>query len=199
MWLGELSDQIRLPEASIVLVDFGEAFAPSREARCESRAPLKIRPPEPGFEPARPLSFPSDIWMLACTIWEILGNRPLFGDTFFMTEDKITRDQVDTLGVLPPEWWSKWEARGKWFTDAGEPITAEHPHRTLEAKFEICVQRARTERAMPTIDPQERDAIFVMLRSMLKFRPEARATASDVLQSEWMQKWALAAYKMVGR
>ena len=30
-----------------------------------------------------------------------------------------------------------------------------------------------------------------MLRSMLTFKPEKRLTASQVVNSEWMQKWAL--------
>ena len=103
IWLGEASDKLLLADATILLTDFGEAFSPSQEERFESHTPLVIRPPEAGFEPTRPLSFPSDIWTLACSIWEILGQRSLF-EGFLATEDYMIREQVDTLGILPPEW-----------------------------------------------------------------------------------------------
>jgi serine/threonine protein kinase len=53
------------------------------------------------------------------------------------------------------------------------------------------VQGPRQEEGMPPIEPAERDAIFSMLRSMLVFKPESRATAKQILDSEWMVKWAL--------
>jgi hypothetical protein len=142
MWLGKKGVQIQLSEARIVLADFGEAFFPSQEAKYESYSPLAIRPPESRFEPTRPLSFPSDIWMLACTIWEILGHRSLFGDTFLNTDDEVTRDQIDVLTDFPSEWWTKWEARPKWFTDTGEPTRVEDL-RSLEEHFDFCVRRKR--------------------------------------------------------
>ena len=46
VWLGKPSDEARLPEAKILLIDFGEAFEPSREEKYVSHTPLWIRPPE---------------------------------------------------------------------------------------------------------------------------------------------------------
>jgi serine/threonine protein kinase len=37
----------------------------------------------------------------------------------------------------------------------------------------------------------ERDALFELVRGMLVFRPSDRLSASQVLESEWMRKWAL--------
>ncbi|OQE11651.1 hypothetical protein PENVUL_c002G01696 [Penicillium vulpinum] len=54
-------------------------------------------PPEARFSD-EPLSFPSDIWTLACAIWEIAGQRPLF-EAFFPTADRVTADQVEVLGI----------------------------------------------------------------------------------------------------
>jgi hypothetical protein len=47
---------------------------------------------------------------------------------------------------------------------------------------------------MLLFDARERDAIFDMLRLMLSFRPENRPTAQQILESEWMVKWALPEY-----
>ena len=48
-------------------------------------------------ERGMPLSFPADIWALACTIFAILGQRPLF-KTWFPSDDQVIDEQVDTLG-----------------------------------------------------------------------------------------------------
>ncbi|KAJ6127416.1 kinase-like protein [Penicillium sp. IBT 18751x] len=71
IWLGEASENITLPEARIFLSDFGEAFSPAQEMKYESHTPLLIRPPEARFESTKSVTFLSDIWTLACTIWDI--------------------------------------------------------------------------------------------------------------------------------
>ncbi|GKZ65025.1 hypothetical protein AnigIFM60653_007610 [Aspergillus niger] len=196
IWLGEPSEKVTLPEASILLADFGEAFS-SKETRYISHAPLANRPPEARFEPNKPLSFSSDIWTLACTIWTIIAQRPLF-EGFLATEDYMTREHVDTLGILPPEWWKRWEARSESFTEDGRP-TKRNPYRSWGDRFEDSVQQPRQEVGMPLFDAEERDAIFEMLRSMLAFRPEQRSTTKQILESEWMVKWALPEYEKIRR
>lgn len=192
VWLGEPCEKITLAESRILLSDFGEAFSYPKELRYESRTPLVIRPPETRFEPNKPLSFSSDIWTLACTIWSIIAQRPLF-EGFLATEDDMICEQVDTLGVLPPEWWRKWEARRHKFSDDGKPINRTY-FRSWDDRFEDSVQQPRQGKGMPMIDASERDAIFDMLRPMLSFRPEDRPTTQQILKSQWMVKWALPEY-----
>ncbi|KAI2843153.1 hypothetical protein CBS11350_5432 [Aspergillus niger] len=196
IWLGEPSEKVTLPEARVLLTDFGEAFS-SKEARYISLTPLVNRPPEARFEPNKPLSFSSDIWTLACTIWTIIAQRPLF-EGFLATEDYMTREHVDTLGILPPEWWKRWEARSESFTEDGRP-TKRNPYRSWSDRFEDSVQQPRQEVGMPLFDVEERDAIFEMLRPMLAFRPEQRSTTKQILESEWMEKWALPEYEKIRR
>jgi hypothetical protein len=50
---------------------------------------------------------------------------------------------------------------------------------------------------MPCIEPAERDAIFKMLKSMLKFRSENRSSAKQILECEWMVNWALPEYEKI--
>ncbi|KAI9744275.1 MAG: hypothetical protein M1818_002427 [Claussenomyces sp. TS43310] len=123
VWLGEPSDNVVLSDARLLLVDFGVAFRPSEGPRLQSYTPLEIRPPEACFEPTMSFSFTSDIWSLACTIWAILGQRSLF-DSLLATQDDITCEHVDALGCLAQEWWERWGARLRKFTDAGEPVEA---------------------------------------------------------------------------
>ncbi|RAH71180.1 kinase-like protein [Aspergillus aculeatinus CBS 121060] len=199
LWLGAASEKITLPEARILLTDFGESFSCSdpKELKYESRTPLVIRPPECRFEPHKPLSYVSDIWTLACTIWSIIAQRPLF-EGFLATEDDMTREHVDTLGILPLEWWRGWEARREKFTEDGRPINR-NPFRSWSDRFEDSVQQPRRQEGMPVLGDDERDAIFDMLRPMLAFRPEERCTTKQILESEWMVKWALPAYEKIPR
>lgn len=54
------------------------------------------------------------------------------------------------------------------------------------------MQKYRRKRgAAGTFYEQETQAILDLMRCMLRFRPEERPTIDEVLQSEWMVKWAL--------
>jgi serine/threonine protein kinase len=192
LWLGKASEEIPVSETRIFLTDFGQAFSPSKELIYESRTPLVIRPPETRFEPNKPLSLSSDIWTLAYTIWSIVAQRPLF-EGFLATEDDMTCEHVDTLGILPPEWWQNWEARRLKFTEDAKPLKRNY-FRSWEDRFEDSVHQPRRDSGIPSFDAREKEAFFDMLRPMLSFRPENRPTTKQILESEWMVKWALPEY-----
>ncbi|RSL85825.1 hypothetical protein CEP52_016019 [Fusarium oligoseptatum] len=184
-----LASGIAISESKILLADFGTAFYPAKESRLQSCTPLEIRPPEARFEPTTPLSFPSDIWSLACTIWAIVGQRP-FLDSFLLSQDDATRDQVDALGRLPPEWWEKWEARSKSFSQDGSPKEGRSPW-SWDQRFEDSIQQPRREEGIGTLDEKEGHALCEMIRWMLAFRPGDRPSADQVLKTTWMRKWAI--------
>lgn len=198
IWLGKPSDEVLLPEAKVLLADFGTAFWPAQESRVASYTPLQIRPPEVRFEPTEPISYPSDIWSLGCTIWAILGVRP-FLDNWLFGPDDATADQVDALGPMPDEWWETWEGRSKHFIGNGRPKEGRDTW-TFHPRFEDSIQAPRRRRGTQGMDDEERDAFFEMVRGMLVFRPSNRLSAGQVLQTEWMRKWAIpAAEKTWGR
>lgn len=78
VWMGKGSDNIILDEVGILFIDFGEPFLPSITSRYDSKTPMLLAPPEIYFEPSKPVSFPIDIWSLACTVYNIIGGRPPF-------------------------------------------------------------------------------------------------------------------------
>ncbi|KAJ5594692.1 uncharacterized protein N7459_000900 [Penicillium hispanicum] len=197
IWLGEASENITLLDARILLLDFGESFRPTEEQRFECHTPLAIRPPEARFEPTRALDFPSDMWTLACTIWEIVAQRSLF-DGFLTNEDDMTCQQISALGPLPVEWWETWEAGQSKFTKHGEPVEQSRcQYPSWEDRFTRNVQQPRQEKGMPLLAPSERNAFLAMLRPMLSFWPQHRPSAQQVLESEWMVKWALPEYEKI--
>lgn len=196
VWLGKPSNKVTLSEAKIFLIDFGETFAPSQTAKYKCNAPASMRPPEVLFEPTKPLSFPSDIWLLACTIWSILGLRPLF-EPYLTDDDDMARGHVDALGVLPPEWWHQWDVRRKWFDDNGTPLDQREDAYSLDDRFENRTQRARRREVMIPFEEDKKDALLAMLRSMMRYKPEDRITAAEALETEWMKKWAIPEYEKI--
>lgn len=197
VWLGDASENVTLSDARILLSDFGEAFSPAREKRFKSHTPLPLRSPETRFEPTIPLTFSSDIWTLACTIWDIVSQKSLF-EGFLTNEDDMSCQQIGVLGPLPPEWQRKWDAHRDQLLEHGKPINeSQSLNQSWEDRFETCVQRPRIEEGMPAFEASERDALSSMLRSMLSFRPEDRPSAQQVLESEWMVKWALPEYDKI--
>lgn len=197
VWFGNASEKIGLSESKILLADFGTAFYPAKESRLQSYTPLEIRPPEARFEPTTPLSFASDIWSLACTIWAILGQRS-FLDSFLLSQDDATRDQVDALGRLPPEWWQKWEARSKSFTEDGSPKEGRSPW-TWGQRFDDSIQQPRREKDMGALDEKEGHALCEMIRWMLAFRPGDRPSADQVLETAWMRNWAIPEFDKISK
>lgn len=193
-WFGARSDEIALGEEKIILSDFGESFNPHGILRFSSKTLPLLQPPEARFS-EEPLSFASDIWSLACTIWEIFGQRPLF-EAFYPTPDRVTAEQVEVIGILPPEWWKNWSRRLEWFNEEGEldlKPDASRGHdsmrRTWDKRFGYCIQEPRAEADLETVTEKERRAFEAMLRSMLVFWPNERATAQQILHSEWMKGW----------
>lgn len=192
----ERINKLPLSDARIILADFGESYRPSQESKFECCTPVHSRPPENRFEPTEPKSFPSDVWTLACAVWATLAQRSLF-EMFWCTEDAVTWMQVQALGKLPDEWWEKWDARSKDFTEDGQPIQADDgsPAYTFDFQFEDAVQEGRRRYKMQTMDSAEKEALLAMLRPMLAYRPEQRCGVKEVLGSEWMTKYAMPDYE----
>lgn len=103
-----------------MIADFGEAFDPQVTKQLTTHTPLLLAPPESRFAESlvEPLSFPGDIWTLACTIWDVFGSGPPF-EAFPVTLNEVTIEHVEMLGKLPDRWWSKWEERNNWFDEDG--------------------------------------------------------------------------------
>jgi serine/threonine-protein kinase SRPK3 len=192
IWLGKKGNKIASNEAHLFLSDFGRAFSPFDSQQKlngdQCCSPLPVLPPEAYFEPDRPISFPADIWTLACAVWAIFSSCPLF-DATLAPHDDISFQQVEILGPLPSEWWDRWEARYEYFDETGRPKNDRFVVPTLEDCFEQEIQVPRQNNDMGQFDKEERLSLLSMLRLMLAFRPEERATATAVLGSKWMMTW----------
>ncbi|PWY92146.1 kinase-like protein [Aspergillus heteromorphus CBS 117.55] len=196
LFLGKTADKLTLSEARLLLSDFGEAFAPASEIRLgkDCHTPLSFRAPEIKFELEGLLTYSSDIWSLATAIWDIIGLHPIFNSNF-VTEDELVCQYIDVLGPMPSEWWLRWEGRSQFFSEDGQSTEYHQRNKRppLKETFENDVQKWRRKRESE-LGEDEAAAFLDLMRRMLVFRPEGRLTADEVLQSEWMVKWALPDY-----
>ncbi|PWY73380.1 kinase-like protein [Aspergillus eucalypticola CBS 122712] len=181
-WYGVPSDDVVFGEEKIILSDFGESFNPQKTVRLSSKTLPLLQPPEARFSD-EPLSFPSDVWTLGCTIWEILGQRPLF-EAFFRNSRP---------------------ARREWFNEEEDELDMKKKSRgpdgvrmSWDQRFEYCIQERRAQAGLELVADTERRAFKAMLLSMLAFRPNERATAQQALCSEWMRDWGQPALDRAG-
>ncbi|RAK80833.1 kinase-like protein [Aspergillus fijiensis CBS 313.89] len=197
LFLGKYAEHFSISDAQPLLTDLGEAFAPASEVRLgqDCHTPPAFRAPEAKFEPQSPLGYPSDIWSLSTAIWEIVGMKAIFS-TDIVPEDEITAQQIDVLEPMPADWWRRWKGRSSFFEADGCPTESYKGNRwpALQESFEVGVQKWR-RKVGDEIGEDEKTALLDLMRRMLAFRPEERLTVDEVLESEWMVRWALPEYK----
>lgn len=175
----------------IKIIDFGEASF-STEKRTELNTPMLLQPPELFFN--ENIGLPADIWAFACAIFDIFGKRALF-EAFAPHPDDVFVEMISTLGMLPDRWWNKWETRDQYchsngvlntdnklcFHDEPRPLSlrVERMRLNLRAPMKTVPEQLNTE---------DSAGLLNLLASMLKYEPSERATAEEVVKSEWVQQ-----------
>ncbi|RMJ23557.1 Kinase domain-containing protein [Aspergillus sp. HF37] len=194
VWLGLGSDEISLADSGIMIADFGEAFEPRLKRQFTAHTPLLLSPPESRFAypggSDEPLSFPGDIWMLACTTWDVFGSGPLF-EAFPVTLDEATIEHVEMLGRLPDRWWCKGEDRNNWFDEDGRKNVKEslcqwygNSARSQNQRFTEYIQRPREMKRFDKFSIEGEKAFCDMMTPMLMLEPSERATTEEVVGCE---------------
>lgn len=150
----------------ILIADFGEAWLNTDGPPKGLNTPVLYLPPEASFA-TRLLGFPADVWTLACSIYEIIGERPLF-EGFFPDRDDIIAEMVSCLGPLPQHWWDVWQARedffredGGWRTDMGRA------HAPKSRPLHQRIQDMGREND-PQFSAEEAEGLERMLRAMFE-------------------------------
>ncbi|KAI9884235.1 MAG: hypothetical protein M1823_003984 [Watsoniomyces obsoletus] len=197
------SDQVTsLSDARVQIADFGESFffpdgtnEPAKTRR-KLHSPLLLLPPEQFLPHDAPIGAPADIWTLASTIYESLGQRSLF-EGVFPTESILLVEMVSTLGPFPDPWWKAWSKRDEFFHEDGswktegklrhDPISRPLLHRIHKMG----------RRDDSDFSEEEAACLERMLRGMMKYYPEERMTIKEVVASEWMRRWGWPALEML--
>ena len=191
---GQGCTRVTLADAGILITDFGESWSPGSRDRFELNTPRWYQPPECLFarRQNRPITLAADIWTLAASIHLVLGQHALF-ECFAPDQDHVFADMISTLGRPPDAWWNIWEARKEFFNDKDEwdvklPRMADGEWRLLDHRVGL-IRRDRSRLKGETFEEGEEQDFRMLLESMLQWEPEARATAEELLDGVWMQKW----------
>jgi serine/threonine protein kinase len=122
----------------------------------------------------------SDIWSLACIVFELVTGDFLFqpekGETFTKNDDHVAKF-IQTLGKMPKNFAKRGEYYNKFFTKEGKM------RRIKEIKYiplkEILVKKYHFKE-------DEAQALTDFLLPMLEFYPERRASARELLRHPWL-------------
>ena len=184
------SDKVSDPRVRIC--DFGASWLHSDPPKEDLQTPVVFLPPEATFAKDQ-LGFPADIWTLACSLYEILGERPLF-ECVLPDVDYIIAEMVSCLGLLPRPWWDAWRARDEFFAEDGSWRTdMSRIHDSKSRPLLLRIQR--NGRKDPEFSAVEIESLEKLLRAMLEYEPSKRATIAQIVESDWMVQWGLPAIR----
>lgn len=177
--------------------DYGTSFLPGLEHSSQLHTPPLFLPPEDFFDEL--ITLAADIWTLALSLYEVLGERTLF-ESFSNDRDDILADAISTLGQLPPKWWNAWEGREDFFEQDGSWRRNIQSIRTpvfrpLHQRLWDMGRGETPETCEWDLAGGELRALEELLKAMLSWDPEMRPSAQQLLDSEYMLKWAMPAWR----
>jgi serine/threonine-protein kinase SRPK3 len=179
-----------LVQVDAVVIDFGQSFQVSaKPPNYQPATANNYRAPETRFEGAFTLA--TDVWSLACLLFEIRAGAPLF-DTFLGSDAYILSQMVSTLGKLPDPWWAAWDKRLESFTEDGEPLRMSKTS-IREQLHDIGTQDEKPweqegtliEETGTRLAEEEVELLGDLLEKMLRYRPEERLTMDEVIRHPW--------------
>jgi serine/threonine protein kinase len=148
---------------NIIIIDFGTSF-------------FLDKPPEDVGTPAsfcspklllqRVAGKPSDVWALACTIFEMRNGEPLF-ESFVFGEEDVLQSMIGALGPLPKKFLG--EEEYEWLRDC-KGDGGELNERVFGIKG---------------ISEDEKIALYDFLRHALRYDTDERLTADEMLRHPW--------------
>ncbi|KAI0844812.1 kinase-like protein [Daldinia vernicosa] len=201
----------KLTTNSIAIIDFGESFFTATPP-ISTGIPELYAAPEVLLQGYGTLGPHSDIWSLACTLFEVRTGSPLFGDVVSGGYSNVTSKFELFLGPLPPSRYqtSSGDMRGstvknelqsdtpgpdEFAEDRAELIEGSGYSDIFEALLGaeqtayLNVHIAENVEAIKYRYPEE-DVLGLadLLRRMLKYDPEDRITMETVISHPWVGK-----------
>ena len=173
----------------VLMLDFGvSTFLSEPPKHCHT--PILLQAPEALL--GEPMGQPTDIWAFACTVFAIFNNASLFA-VGMPSADDVLSEIVDCFGRLPDAWWNKWKYRAESYEEDGTKKTEHLTDGYKETRpLAVRIQRMRSKppvaRAAEQLSEEDLWGLQQLLEQCLRYKPEDRVTAREILDLEWIQK-----------
>ncbi|OBT66137.1 hypothetical protein VE03_05141 [Pseudogymnoascus sp. 23342-1-I1] len=158
-----------------ILCDFSLARNGQVE-NCHDIQPDPYRAPEVILE--MPWSYSADIWNVGVMVWDMFENRHMFNGLDPETGKYANRFHlasiVGLLGPPPPEFLQRSEYSSVYFDDKGN------------WKCVNPVLPASWEESERNLNGSNKKAFLNFVRKMVRWTPESRTTAEELLQDPWL-------------
>ncbi|KJZ71073.1 hypothetical protein HIM_09545 [Hirsutella minnesotensis 3608] len=161
------------------IVDFGQAFM-ADQPPTSLGIPLDFFPPELcfGYLP----STKSDIWHLACLIYQAHSDTIMF-PTFFHMFEMLVGTVIDNLGPLPEHWKGRYDFAEYGYVEPGKPPSTVEPAWWFEPDHERSARiDTRLAREAPHLSPNQRQEYVRLIHEMTAYEPEERLSAAEVMR-----------------
>ncbi|KAK6379682.1 hypothetical protein LTS17_005754 [Exophiala oligosperma] len=129
-------------------------------------------------------NYPVDIWNVGAMIWDLFYDKHLF-DAYDPVTNKLSNkyhisEMAAYLGLPPREFLEKSETSWKYFDRSGRLITGFD----LSDKLSL---EAREER----LEGEKKEQFLNFIRSMLRWDPNDRLTARELLDDPWLNDYKI--------
>lgn len=185
----------------VCLMDFGQSFDLTAPPVAGVGTPFAFCAPKL-LHNGSP-SAASDVWALACVIFELRAGYPLFED-YGGSKETVIKEIVQSLGKLPEPWWNAWKSRDKYFDDDGLP------HKQWQTPFALAETITLRDHVANVIDGDgngdggsveneaskengdralvgELEMLHELLSLVLRYSPEERLSADEICELRWMK------------
>ncbi|KAK0120491.1 hypothetical protein ONS96_010701 [Cadophora gregata f. sp. sojae] len=186
----------RFISSQVSIIDFGESYDMSSPPE-DLGITAAFRAPELLFD--NTIGVGCDLWALACTLFEIRTDSPLF-ENFMNDDDEVIMQMVPLLGKLPEPWWSSWKARGRWFEENGAPLIRPktgRPYMMLDTIEELLSggspscddSKGKMNKAGGfVVGIEESKILGDLLKGILHYDPKKRLSVEAVLEHSWFKR-----------
>ncbi|KAI5860718.1 kinase domain-containing protein [Durotheca rogersii] len=165
---------------NVRIVDFGQAFF-ANQPPTSLGIPIQCFPPEVCF--GLPPSAGSDIWDLACVLYQVHGIAYLF-PVFFPIFGILMGTIVGMLGPLPPRWKGRFMFDEYGYRERGQlkNVDRKEPPWWFEDQALEESMNARLFKSAPHLSAPQREEFAQLLLEMLAYEPEKRLSAINAVQ-----------------
>ncbi|MCJ1256343.1 hypothetical protein MMC24_004164 [Lignoscripta atroalba] len=174
------SRRFRLPKSygHPVLCDFGEARRGNVENNDDIQ-PEVYRAPEVILE--MNWSYSVDIWNVGVMIWDLFGNKHMFDGRNKTNKEYSNRqhlaEMIAYLGPPPKEFLQRSEESSEYFDEHGNWDGFVDIPKTLSL-----------EDSEENLVGKDKELFLQFMRSMLRWLPEERKTARELLEDPWLNR-----------